>query len=183
MFHNVVDLKLGMNHPTLCAGISTLHKHPLSFPLPPVTIIQAPDDAVRALLFLHPRMGGTAALGDQHTAAGRRTELTRHARPGRRRCNTTRIRSVRPSDPLRRNRGSALGLPLWAGRAGLRAHIDPPFDRTGHGPDRDEGEGDEDIITDSHRSFAMPNPAAQGVKRVILGSSARPGPGVTLLLA
>ena len=75
MFHDVVDLELMMNHPTLGAGISALHQHTLSFPLPAFPIIQAPDETVGALLFLDPGMEGTAALGDQHAAAGRRTEL------------------------------------------------------------------------------------------------------------
>jgi hypothetical protein len=56
MFHNVVDLKLMMNHPTRGAGVSRFDEHPFPFPLPPLAIIQAPYHTVRALLFLDPGM-------------------------------------------------------------------------------------------------------------------------------
>jgi len=75
MFHNVVNLKGWMNHPTLGTGISRLYKHTFPFPLPTFPIIQTPDDPVRALLFLDPRMGRTAPLGHQHATAGGHTEL------------------------------------------------------------------------------------------------------------
>jgi hypothetical protein len=69
MFHNVVDLELMVNHPTRGAGISRFHEHTLPFSLPAVPVIQASDDTVRALLFLHPGMGRTAPLWHQHTTA------------------------------------------------------------------------------------------------------------------
>ena len=75
MFHNVVDLKLMMNHPTGSTGISRFDEHPFPFPLPPLAIIQAPYHTVRALLFLDPCMGRAAPLRHQHATAGGRTEL------------------------------------------------------------------------------------------------------------
>ena len=75
MFHNVVDLKLMMNHPTGSTGISRFDEHPFPFPLPPLAIIQAPYHTVRALLFLDPCMRSTAPFWDQHTAAGLHTKL------------------------------------------------------------------------------------------------------------
>ena len=75
MLHNVVDLELVMNHPTLGAGISRFHEDALTFTLPPLAIIQAPYHTVRALLFLDPCMGRAAPLRDQHATAGGRTEL------------------------------------------------------------------------------------------------------------
>jgi hypothetical protein len=54
MFHNVVNFKLVMNHPTLSARIATLHEDTLPLPLPAVPIVPASDEAVGALLFLDP---------------------------------------------------------------------------------------------------------------------------------
>ena len=48
MFHNVVDLQLVMNHPTRGAGILRFYEHTFTLPLPAFTVIQAPDDTVRA---------------------------------------------------------------------------------------------------------------------------------------
>ena len=79
MFHNVVDLELMMNHPTGSTGISRFDEHPFPFPLPAFPIIQAPDDPVGALLFLHAGMGRTAPFRDQHTAARGHAELHTYA--------------------------------------------------------------------------------------------------------
>ena len=57
------------------AVLSMGNEHALPFSLPAVTVIQAPNDAIRALLFLDPGMGGTAPLRDQHAAAGGHAEL------------------------------------------------------------------------------------------------------------
>ena len=75
MFHNVVDLELVMNHPTRGAGISRFNQHTFPLPLPAVPIIPTPDDPVRAGLFLHPGMRGTAPLRHQYAAPLLRTEL------------------------------------------------------------------------------------------------------------
>ena len=79
MLHNVVDLELVMNHPTLGAGISGFDEYLCPQLLPVLAIVPAPDETVRALLFLHPRMRGTAPFGDQHTATRGHAELHTYA--------------------------------------------------------------------------------------------------------
>ena len=107
MFHDVVDLKLVMDHPTLCAGIATFHEHAFPFTLPAVPVIPAPHITVRALLFLHACMGRTAPFGHEHPTARLTTEL--HATPCHTRSNTILARCVRSAD-LHHSRGSASGI-------------------------------------------------------------------------
>ena len=75
MFHNVINLQLRLDDPTEGAGVEGFHEHPLPLMFPAFTVIQAPDDTVRACLFFGARMGRTAPFRHEHAALGEGAEL------------------------------------------------------------------------------------------------------------